>query len=65
MDPSLYPSLGLARFGSVLAQAFKENARLGSVRYVFEKAWFLKNAKNEPKINYEAPCISFKPHSVL
>ena len=58
IDLSLYPSLGLAWLGSVLAQAFKEKAWLGSVRYVFEKAWFLKNAQNKPKINYEAPCIS-------
>ena len=50
----MYPSLGSARFGSVLARAFKEKARLGSARYVFEKARFLKNAQNEPKINYEA-----------
>ena len=55
----MYPSLGSARFGSVLARAFKEKARLGSARYVFEKARFLKNAQNEPKINYEAPCILF------
>ena len=53
----MYPSLGSARFGSVLARAFKEKARLGSARYVFEKARFLKNAQNEPKINSEAPCI--------
>ena len=45
----MYPSLGSARFGSVLARAFKEKARLGSARYVFEKARFLKNAHNEPK----------------
>ena len=50
----MYPSLGSARFGSVLARAFKEKARLGSARYLFEKARFLKNAQNEPKINYEA-----------
>ena len=50
----MYPSRGSARFGSVLARAFKEKARLGSARYVFEKARFLKNAQNEPKINYEA-----------
>ena len=47
----MYPSLSSARFGSVLARAFKEKARLGSARYLFEKAWFLKNAQNEPKIN--------------
>ena len=52
----MYPSFGSARFGSVLARAFKEkarlgSARLGSARYVFEKARFLKNAQNEPKIN--------------
>ena len=46
----MYPSLGSARFGSVLARAFKEKARLGSARYLFEKARFLKNAQNEPKI---------------
>ena len=28
----MYPSLGSARFGSVLARAFKEKARLGSAR---------------------------------
>ena len=50
----MYPSLGSARLGSDLARAFKEKARLGSARYVFEKARFLKNAQNEPKINYEA-----------
>ena len=46
----MYPSLGSAQFGSVLARGFKEKARLGSARYVFEKARFLKNAQNEPKI---------------
>ena len=46
----MYPSLGSARFGSVLARAFKEKARLGSARYVLEKARFLKMLKDEPII---------------
>ena len=56
----MYRSLGSFRFGSVLARAFKEKARLGSARYVFEKARFLKNAQNEPKINYEAQKGNFQ-----
>ena len=46
----MYPSLGSARLGSVLARAFKEKARLGSARNVSEKARFLKNAQNEPTL---------------
>ena len=40
------PRLGLARFWLELLKK-----KLGSARYVFEKARFLKNAQNEPKIN--------------
>ena len=41
----MYPSLGSARFWLELLKK-----KLGSARYVFEKARFLKNAQNEPKI---------------
>ena len=37
-------SLGLARFGSVLAQAFGQKARLGLLS--FSKSWYLKNSAN-------------------
>ena len=43
----LYPSLSSARFGSVLARAFGQKARLGSARSVSQKALFLKICKNE------------------
>ena len=40
----LLPSLGSARFGSVLAQAFGQKARLGSL--IFSKSSGLKNSAN-------------------
>ena len=45
--------LGLFRLGFVNLEARLGGlkARLGSARYVFEKARCLKNAQNEPKIN--------------
>ena len=48
----MYPSLGSARFWLEILKK-----KLGSARYVFEKARFLKNAQNELKINYL--CINF------
>ena len=40
----LLPSLGSARFGSVLARAFGQKARLGSLS--FSKSSYLKNSAN-------------------
>jgi len=40
----LLPSLGSARFGSVLARAFGQKARLGSLN--FSKSLYLKNSAN-------------------
>ena len=42
----LYPSLGSARFGSFLARAFGQKARLGSARSISQKARFEKIRKN-------------------
>ena len=44
----MYPSLGSARFGSVLARAFGQKARLGSARSISQKARFGKIHENEP-----------------
>ena len=45
----MYPSLGSARLGSARFWLELLKKKLGSARYVFEKARFLKNAQNEPK----------------
>ena len=44
----MYPSLGSARFGSVLARAFGQKARLGSARSISQKARLEQIHKNEP-----------------
>ena len=49
----LYPSLGSARFGSVLARAFGQKARLGSARSLSKKARLEEILKNEPILELE------------
>ena len=56
----LYPSLGSARFGSFLARAFGQKARLGSARSISQKARFEKIRKNElPLTSSNQLCIIF------
>ena len=56
----LYPSLGSARFGSVLARAFGLKARLGSARSISQKARFEKIHKNEPIQEVEKKVDNFR-----
>ena len=49
----LYPSLGSARFGSFLARAFGQKARLGSARSLSKEARLEEILKNEPILELE------------
>ena len=55
----MYPSLGSARFDSVLTRVFKEKARLGSARSLSLRTRSTKKGQNE-LISYDSkPIVTY------